>query len=155
MAESLTQRLRQRLGDERGAELVEFAMVMPILLVIFAGIVDFGLMLQRSEVITNAAREGARIAVLPGYGQADVVARVNAYLEEGISTGASTNATTTMTDTTVAAATGPAIQARQVLVQYTTSYAILGPMMSLVGGSDFGTITLTGRATMRVEVPGP
>lgn len=130
-------------------------MVVPILLVIFAGIVDFGLMLQRSEVITNAAREGARIGVLPGYGAADVQARVNAYLEEGISTGASANAVTTVNDVSVAASTGPPIQSRQVVVQYTTSYAILGPVMSLIGGTDFGTITLTGRATMRVEVPGP
>ena len=34
-------------GRERGGVLVEFAMVVPILLVIFAGIVDFGLMMQR------------------------------------------------------------------------------------------------------------
>lgn len=130
-------------------------MVVPILLVIFAGIVDFGFMLQRSEVITNAAREGARLAVLPGYGEADVIARVNAYLDEGISAGASANAVTAMTNTTVAAATGPPIQSRQVVVTYTTAYAILGPVMHFVGGSDFGVITLTGRATMRLEVPGP
>lgn len=130
-------------------------MVVPILLVIFAGIVDFGLMLQRSEVITNAAREGARLAVLPGYAEPDVIARVNAYLDEGISAGASANAVTTMTDTTVAAANGPPIQSRQVVVTYTTAYAILGPVMQFVGGDDFGVITLTSRATMRLEVPGP
>jgi Flp pilus assembly protein TadG len=130
-------------------------MVVPILLVIFAGIVDFGLMMQRSEVLTNAAREGARLVVLPGYGPLDAEARVNAYLEQGLSAGASAYAVTTTTFTTVAAATGPPIQVAQVVVTYTTSYAILGPMMSLIGGSDFGTITLTSRATMRVEAPSP
>lgn len=130
-------------------------MVVPILLVIFAGIVDFGLMLQRSEVVTNAAREGARLGVLPGYGAADIEARVNAYLDEGISSGASANAVTTVNDVTVAAATGPPIQSRQVVVTYTTAYAILGPVMHFVGGADFGVITLTSRATMRLEVPGP
>ncbi len=44
------------------------------------GIIDFGLLFQRYEAVTNAAREGARIAVLPGYAQADVQARVTQYL---------------------------------------------------------------------------
>jgi hypothetical protein len=52
-------------------------------------------------------------------------------------------------------ATGPAIQARQVVVQYTDTYTILGPVISLIGGTGLGTLTLTGRATMRAEVPGP
>ncbi len=52
---------------ERGAALVEFALALPLLLVVLAGIVDFGFVFQRYEVITNAAREGARLATLPGY----------------------------------------------------------------------------------------
>ena len=39
----------------------------PLLLFVILGIVDFGFLFQRMEVVTNAAREGARIAVLPGY----------------------------------------------------------------------------------------
>lgn len=155
MAQGLGNERSLRFGSDRGAELVEFAMVMPILLVIFAGIVDFGLMLQRSEVVTNAAREGARLRVLPGYEDADAIARVDAYLEDSIGAGASAYANTVINDQSIPAATGPAIQAKQVVVQYTTSYAILGPVMSFVGGSDFGQITLTGRASMRLEVPGP
>ena len=57
----------QRLRSERGAELIEFALVLPLLMFIILGLVDFGFMFQRFEVVTNAAREGARIAVLPGY----------------------------------------------------------------------------------------
>ena len=59
--------LRQRLRSERGAELIEFALVFPVLLLVVLGIVDFGFLFQRMEVVTNAAREGARMAVLPGY----------------------------------------------------------------------------------------
>ena len=33
--------------------------------------------------MTNAAREGARIAVLPGYGQPDVVSRVTSFMQNG------------------------------------------------------------------------
>ena len=70
----------RRLACDKGAELIEFALVFPLLLLVMFGIMDFGLLFQRYETVTNAAREGARIAVLPGYAQADVEARVNQYL---------------------------------------------------------------------------
>ena len=44
---------------ERGAELVEFAFVFPTLLLVMLGIIDFGFLFQRYEVVTNAARERA------------------------------------------------------------------------------------------------
>ena len=71
---------RSTWSDESGAELIEFALSLPMLLLLGFGIIDFGLLFQRYEVVTNAAREGARVAVLPGYGAADVMARVNQYL---------------------------------------------------------------------------
>lgn len=46
--------------SERGATLVEFALVVPLLAVLLFGIVDFGLVLNRDSLINNAAREGAR-----------------------------------------------------------------------------------------------
>ena len=69
---------------ERGAALVELAVVMPLLLVVTAGIVDFGFALQRYEVIANGAREGARLASEPGYDAAAVQARVRGYVKEGL-----------------------------------------------------------------------
>ena len=72
--------LYRRLACDKGAELIEFALVFPLLLLVMFGIMDFGLLFQRYETVTNAAREGARIAVLPGYAQADVQARVTQYL---------------------------------------------------------------------------
>ena len=72
--------LYRRLACDKGAELIEFALVFPLLLLVMFGIMDFGLLFQRYETVTNAAREGARIAVLPGYAQPDVQARVTQYL---------------------------------------------------------------------------
>ena len=63
----MVKRLLRRRRSERGAELIELALVLPILLLVFAAIVDFALMFQRFLVVSNAAREGARFAVLPGY----------------------------------------------------------------------------------------
>ena len=37
-------------------------------------------MFQRYEVVTNAAREGARVGVLPDFTATDVQNRVNGYL---------------------------------------------------------------------------
>src|SRR4029453_70258 len=72
-------------APERGAALVELAMVLPLLLVVIAGIVDFGFAFQRYEVITNAAREGARMATLPGYTDTAVDAYVRQYVQQGLS----------------------------------------------------------------------
>ena len=71
---------RRAWTDERGAELIEFAFALPILLLVVAGIVDFGILFQRYETVTNAAREGARIGILPDYSEADIQGRVNTYL---------------------------------------------------------------------------
>ena len=46
--------------NKRGQALIEFAFILPFLLVIVGGIVDFGLAFFVGQVIENAAREGAR-----------------------------------------------------------------------------------------------
>ena len=61
--------------DARGAELIEFAIVLPIFVLLTAAIFDFGMMFRTYEAVTNAAREGARVGVLPTYQPTDVQAR--------------------------------------------------------------------------------
>lgn len=50
--------------DERGASAVEFALVLPLLMVITFAIIEFGMLLYDKAVITNASREGARAAIV-------------------------------------------------------------------------------------------
>jgi Flp pilus assembly protein TadG len=142
-------------SGERGAELVEFALVLPLLLVVFGGIIDFGLMLQRHQVLSNAAREGARLAVLPGYGEADVRARVQAYVREGISDNSATP-TTVLRTVTLTPGVGPPFDAAQVEVSFTDRFLVLGPIVNLAGGSwTLGsTLTLQAVSTMRIEAAG-
>lgn len=52
--------MRRAAIDEKGAALVEFAMVLLPLIILVFGILEFGLLLFNKQVITNAAREGAR-----------------------------------------------------------------------------------------------
>jgi Flp pilus assembly protein TadG len=54
-----------KVGD-RGAAAVEFALVLPLLLILIFGIIDFGRMLNAKITLTEAAREGARAAALVG-----------------------------------------------------------------------------------------
>jgi len=55
-------RLKRILGGEAGQNLVETALVLPLLLLVLAGIVDFGRAFTTYIAIANAAREGARVA---------------------------------------------------------------------------------------------
>ncbi len=48
----------------RGQALVEFALVVPLFLLLVAGMIDFGMGLSSSITVTNAAREGARLGII-------------------------------------------------------------------------------------------
>ena len=51
------------LKNQKGAAAVEFAIVLPLLVTLVFGIIDFGLLLHNKQVITNASREGARAGI--------------------------------------------------------------------------------------------
>ena len=71
------------ISRRRGASAVEFAVVAPIFFMVVLGIIEFGRMAMVQQVITNAAREGARIAVLDGATAGKVQSRVEDYLRSG------------------------------------------------------------------------
>jgi Flp pilus assembly protein TadG len=50
-------------SPERGAALVELAIVLPLLLLILMGIIEFGLLFYNQQVLTNSSREGARAGI--------------------------------------------------------------------------------------------
>jgi Flp pilus assembly protein TadG len=58
--------MRRRLSSQGGASAVEFALVLPLLIVITFGIIEFGIYLYNQQVITNASREGARAGIVAG-----------------------------------------------------------------------------------------
>lgn len=53
-----------RKKNEKGQTLVEFALVLPILLILVLGIIQFGIILNGQVTVTSAAREGARFGVV-------------------------------------------------------------------------------------------
>lgn len=52
--------------NERGVAAAEFALVLPVLLLILFGTIEFGMMMYAREIVTNAAREGARAGIVQG-----------------------------------------------------------------------------------------
>lgn len=72
----------RRRGRRPGQALVEFALIAPIFILLILGVVQFTRAYQIYVVLTDAAREGARTAVLarPSITMDTVVARVNTHL---------------------------------------------------------------------------
>jgi Flp pilus assembly protein TadG len=52
-----------RKNPERGAVIVEFALVLPLLMFLLMGMIEFGLLFYNQQVLTNASREGARSGI--------------------------------------------------------------------------------------------
>jgi Flp pilus assembly protein TadG len=73
-------------SDRRGAAVVEFALIAPIFFAAVLGIIEFGRMMMVQEILVNAAREGARAAIMPGETDSQVTSVVSNYMSvSGIS----------------------------------------------------------------------
>jgi Flp pilus assembly protein TadG len=142
--------LRRLWKADAGAELIELAVALPILLLVTCGIIDLGILFQRYEVVTNAAREGARVGVLADFDTADIQNRVKAYLAaSGLKAAAPAPKVTYSTvDITPG---GPSISMVKVVVQYPHQFLFLGPAAKLIGGTSLGSITLAASSMMRRE----
>jgi len=73
-------RCRAGLRQRRGAAAVEFACVAPLFFMLIFGLIEYGRMVMVQQLLTNAAREGARVGVLDGSTATKVTTAVNAYL---------------------------------------------------------------------------
>jgi hypothetical protein len=77
---------RQCRRNRQGAAAVEFAIVAPVFFLLVFGMIEFGRALMVQQILTNAAREGAREAVVDGAVKNTVIGHVNTYLtNSGIS----------------------------------------------------------------------
>jgi Flp pilus assembly protein TadG len=149
---SILNRLRARVPgrDDRGAELIELAIIFPILMLLVAGMVDFGFLFQRYEVVTNAAREGARMGSLPNYSITDVRERIDDYLDTSGLTDAYPLPDVTFVDE-VLPTSGKTVRTVNVVVNYPSRFSFIGPIAAMVGGSGWSSITLRASSVMRVE----
>lgn len=147
-------RLRRLVRNDRGQGILETALVLPLLLLVSVSIFEFGRAYQTEQVLTNAAREGARLAVIPGSTVANVQARVLNYMVGGALANAAAAGIAVNQASTVTIGAGATASASVVTVTYPFSFIILNPVARLVvpgtplGGAPF---TMTASAKMRNE----
>ena len=137
---------RSRRHDE-GQSMVEFAILLPILMAVVIGIFEFGRAWNTQQVLTNAAREGVRLAVIPTSSLGDVQTAISNRLSEaGLNPGLGV-----MTVEGIGAGYGTPTS---VSVSYPFEFTFLGPIVAFLGdgeGDTPGAITLNTEITMRNE----
>lgn len=141
--------MRTHLGkNQRGAALLETAITLPLILLISVAIFEFGRAYQTWQVLTNAAREGARIAVLTGKTDDEVRATVRSYMSSGQLPHAAT--ADVGVDRGLAMGTSTA---SEITVRYPFAFMVLNPVVRLVSPhSETGKpLTMQAVAVMRNE----
>jgi Flp pilus assembly protein TadG len=137
---------------DSGAALAEFALVTPVFLLIFAGMADFAMLFRSYQVATNAAREGARLAILQGYeanGYETPESRAAAYMNDALGSG-SCGACAVADPVTILIGTQNAAAVR-VRVSYTYNFMYIGKIVGLVGGTFRSNLPFQVQVTMRRE----
>lgn len=139
--------MNRRGRGERGQSLVEFALVVPMLLLVLFAIIDFGRLFQGYITLTNATREGARIAAVGGT-DSDISARV-------------LSAASGLSGVTVSPASYPDaggdISGNSVVVTASAPMSFITPIGALItmvskgANSVGGSFSLTSSSNMRIE----
>jgi len=131
---------------EGGQALVEFALIMPFLLLLLVGIVEFGRGWNLHQVVTDAAREGARKAVI--FNSAITVDSVTTTMKAAL---ARAGVDTTRTDIVIDPGVWNAPSGQPTTVSITLPYRLVffGALKQWTTGQS--TVTLRSSFTMRNE----
>ncbi|MDM7987564.1 MAG: TadE/TadG family type IV pilus assembly protein [Smithella sp.] len=143
--------------NERGVSAVEFALLLPVLVVIVFGIIEFGFILYDKQVITSASREVARAAIVRGANVTDINSAHEKYRTMPISFVSSSDLSApsilTAKGTSDCTSLGTDAFGTNLTVTYTYEYEFLAlsAVMGLIGGNLDSSYTLQGSTTMRCE----
>ena len=143
--------MKVRLKSQSGASAVEFALILPILLLLVFGIIEMGFALFDKGMITNASREGARTGIsyrVPPFTDEEISNVVNSYLGNALITFAeSANPTVTVTRN----GSNPGDELK-VTVAYTYTSLILPNLINSPLKQDFPReFNMIAETTMRME----
>ncbi len=143
-------RKTRRCQRRGGQAVVEFALILPLFMLLVFGTLEFGRAYYDLHLITNAARGGARVGSLPGKVEADVTSAVNSSMD---SVGLHEPWTTTVAvkDKTGTARAGGLVDAQEGdTVNVTVSYVFSIFSGHILPGVN-SSLTLRGRCTFRHE----
>jgi Flp pilus assembly protein TadG len=140
--------MMKRFRNQRGAALIETAITIPLVMLVSVAIFEFGRAYQTWQVLTNAAREGARVAVLEAYTDAQVSDVVRNYLTGGRLPNAGSASIQVVRNVPFGSQT-----ASRITVNYPFQFMVLGPVARLVrSNSTMGApLTMQSSALMRNE----
>ena len=131
--------------------MVETALVLPIMMMVIMGSVEFGRAFMVSQLLTNAAREGTRMGIIPGSNTSDVVNEVQQLVTSTVGVNASNiQVTVTATDyTTGATLTDVSAAKKRDLIDVRVSVPYTA--VSLMPVQWMANSNLIGQAAMRHE----
>lgn len=132
--------------------MVEMALVLPIFMMVSLGIIEFGRAMMVSNMVTNAAREGARTAVLDGSSNSQVQQVVVDFLVTSLDI-ESSDVTVTIT---ITPATGNPNPGNQCSAAHTRDLIQLGvrvpySAVAMIPADYLKGVQLAGRSAMRHE----
>jgi len=149
--------VRNPLRNRKGTTIVEFAIVLPFLLMVLFAIVEFSIGLYDKAVITNASREGARAGIVSQSPRVDDPA-IRQVVKNYAATYLISNPSTLLGDgdITIAPAgsrTGlPFGTNLTVTVNYTYNFLVFSRLINyLFGGTFANAISLTATTVMKLE----
>ncbi len=134
---------RRKEKGEKGQALVEFALLVPIFLILLFSIVDFGMGFYSWITVTNSAREGARIGA--------VLANDQQIRDRVFDTAGLPNEGTNMEVIITNSAEQGGLPGESVVVQVDYDYDLITPLANLLGGIIGPQLTLSSTADMRLE----
>jgi len=139
---------RNRTAPRFGAALVEFAIVLPVFFLFILGIIEFGRAFMVSQLVTNAAREGARQAILDGSTNTAVTSTINSFsLGAGNIPSSSVTVTITVSRTAALNQLANAISGDLCTIRVSVPFN----QVSYLTPSYLSTTNLVGQSTMRHE----
>ena len=137
-----------------GAAMVEMALVLPLFLMLILGVIEFGRAMMIANLVTNAAREGARMAVLDGSSNTEVTNAITTFLQSSIGMGvSSSDIGLTITVTPAAGNPNPANNVANSISRDLISVRVELPFnqVALIPGSYLAGRQLIGQSAMRHE----
>ena len=128
--------------------MAELAILLPVLLLLIFGMIEMSNAWRTHQIVTNAAREGARQGILRTSQEADIIVRVRQYMVDSgidpVGAGASIVVQCIDRNGTPSATCGTGDEFR-VRIEYPFAFAILARLGNL------GTVTIASTSTMRHE----
>ncbi|MFZ5626308.1 MAG: TadE/TadG family type IV pilus assembly protein [Bacillota bacterium] len=128
----------ERKRGERGQALVEMALVLPLLLMLLFGIIEFGRIFHAYLTVNNGAREGARLAVV-GAQDTAIIARIK---------DTAVGLDSSKLQITIAPAYSNRLRGQPVTVQVSYPVQIFAPIIGEIIGNPY---TVSGSVQMRME----